>query len=63
MINLDKIIPDFKDYYSCEDNFPTDKIFDWNTWRLHDNYIKVVREDENYDLLHNKKCYFMNPEF
>ena len=63
VINLDKTAPDFKNLYNDEDNFPSNKIFDWNEWRDHDTYMKIVRPEENYDLLMNKKMYFMNAEF
>ena len=63
VINLDKTSPDFKNVYNDEDNFPSYKIFDWNEWRDHDTYMKIVRAEEDYDLLKNKNCYFMNAEF
>ena len=33
VINIDKIVPDFKNEYTCDKNFPTKKIFDWYEWR------------------------------
>ncbi len=63
VINLDKISPDFKNVYNDQGNFPSYKIFDWSEWRDHDTYMKIVRPEEDHDLLNNKKCFVMNAEF
>jgi hypothetical protein len=44
-------------------NFPTNLVFNFNEWRKDDVYMRVVRPEEDVDLLGNKKCYFMNDNF
>jgi hypothetical protein len=44
-------------------NFPTSLIFDFDEWRKDEVYKRIVRPEEDHDLLGNKKCYFMNENF
>ena len=64
VINVDKAAMDFKETFTSKD-FPTDKIFDFAYWCAKDefNYLKVVREDEDYDLVKNKKMFVMQDKF
>ena len=61
--NLDKLAPDFKTDWTCNTEFPMDKICDFDTWRRDDVYMKIVKPSENYDLMQNKNMYHMKPEF
>ena len=54
------IAPDFKELFNDPVNFPTDKIFDMKEWRKEENYKKIVRPDEDHDLMQNKNCYIMH---
>ena len=63
MLYCGSISPDFKSALNDPVNFPTDKIFDINEWKKEENYKKIVREDEDHDLMGNKKCYWMNEKF
>jgi len=44
-------------------NFPTNLIFDFEEWRKDEVYKRIVRTEEDHDLIGNKKCYFMNDNF
>jgi len=63
VIHVDKTMPNFATDYTHKTEFPTDKIFDFDEWRFYNNYMSVVKDDENVDLHGNKKCFSMNPNF
>ena len=64
VIFVDKLVPDFKNEYNfTPDHWPSYDIFDFEKWRDNSEYMKVVKEDENHDLLLNPKKYFMNDNF
>ena len=63
VINIDKTMPNFTSDYNHKTEFPTERIFDFEEWRFYNNYMSVVKEDENVDLLGNKKCFVMNSNF
>ena len=61
---IGNISPDFKSGLTGDDStFPTEKIFNFAEWRKEENYKKIVREEEDHDLMGNKKCYWMNDKF
>ena len=45
------------------DNLPIETLFNFQEWRKEENYKKIVRPEENHDLLNNKNCYYMNEKF
>lgn len=58
------IAPDFKTVFTSDDkNFPSDCVFNFPEWRKEANYKKIVRDDEDHDLMGNKKCFWMNEKF
>lgn len=58
------IAPDFKERFNSDaTNFPSDLVFNFEEWRKEEHYKKVVRPDEDHDLLGNKNCYYMNEKF
>ena len=60
-INIDKSCPDFFGKYNCAD-FPTDLCFDSAQWKLKENYIKIVKEEENTSIGGiNPGMYFLQP--
>ena len=63
VIHVDKTMPNFATDYTHKKEFPTDRIFDFDEWRFYNNYMSVVKDDENVDLHGNKKCFSMNPNF
>ncbi len=63
VINCGKYSIDFRNQYNDPVNFPTDLIFNFDEWRKEENYKKIVRPEEDVDLIGNKKCYFMNDNF
>lgn len=63
VINVDKTAPDFHSKFTHDEIFPTDEVFDWGLWRADDTYMKVVKEEEDHDLLGNKKMYTLLPKF
>lgn len=63
VLNCGKYAIDFRNDFNDPVNFPTDLIFNFEEWRKDENYKKIVRPEEDVDLLGNKKCYFMNDNF
>ena len=63
VINLDKLTPDFHTNFTHDEISPTEEIFDWGIWRHDDNYMKIVKQEENHDLLGNKKMYSLRDKF
>ncbi len=64
VINVDKSCPDFITNYTHDEVFPTEEIFDWSYWCSPDeHYMKVVKEEEDHDLLGNKKMFCMREKF
>ncbi len=63
VINLDKTSPDLINSYTHDEIFPTEEIFDWGFWRADDHYMKVVKDEENHDLIGNKKMYTLRDKF
>ena len=52
VIYFDKMTVDMKkDANFPPDHWPSEEIFNWPHWREFENYMKVVKEDENHDLL------------
>ena len=62
VLQCGKSAVDFKKSFDSPD-FPVDIVFNYNEWRKEENYMKIVREDENHDLMGNKRCYIMNKDF
>ena len=61
---VDKLNPDFKNEYNFPpDHWPSDELFDFEKWRSNDTYMKIVKEEENEDLLKNKGKYSMHDNF
>lgn len=57
------IAPDFTTVFSDKVNFPTEKIFNFAEWRKEENFKSILKEGEDHDLMGNKKCYYLNPNF
>ena len=62
-LNLDNLVPDFKTEWTDEDELPMDEICDFEHWRKEENYIKIVKPNENHDLLQNKNMFTMKEDF
>ena len=63
MLYTGNISIDWKNVFNDEKMFPTDKIFDFAEWRKEANYKKIVKPEEDVDLMGNKNCFFMNDKF
>jgi hypothetical protein len=63
VLNMGKLNIDFRTQFDDPVNFPIDLIFDFDEWRNDDVYKRIVRQEEDVDLMGNKKCYFMNETF
>ena len=63
VLNLDKTMPNLTTDYTSNTEFPTQMIFDFEEWRFYKNYMKIVRQEENVDLVGNKNAYSMNSNF
>jgi hypothetical protein len=63
VLNMGRYSIDFINEFTCPVNFPTNLIFNFKEWRKEENYKRIVRQEEDVDLLGNKKCYFMNDNF
>ena len=46
-------VPDFANTYS-NSAFPASLVFDSKKWRNKENYVKIVKEEENYDKMFEK---------
>ena len=44
------------------DTLPIASVFDFKEWRKEANHKKIVRPEEDHDLLNNKGQYEMTPE-
>ena len=44
------------------DTLPIATVFDFKEWRKEENYKKIVRPEEDHDLMNNKHCFYMNEE-
>jgi hypothetical protein len=62
VIYFDKLAPDFKQRFN-QPTLPTEKIFKWAEWRKEEVYKSILKEDENFDLLHNKGFFSMKEKF
>ena len=63
VLNCGKITPDFTGILNEAASFPVELVFNRKEWKKEENYMKVVRESENVDLMGNKNCYVMMPKF
>ena len=64
VIYVDKLTPNFKtDYNFPPELWPSELIFDFEKWREYENYMQVVKTDENHDMLLQKGKYFMHDNF
>ena len=63
VLNCGKLNIDLKMNFDDPVNFPIDLIFDFEEWRKDDVYKRIVRQEEDVDLMGNKKCYWMNETF
>ena len=58
------IAPDFKNELTSDaSNFPAEVVFNFNEWRKEANYKKIVRADEDHDLMGNKNMFWMSEKF
>lgn len=63
VIYVSNIAPDFKNNFSKEGAFPTDKVFNFNEWRKKENYKSILQDDEDKDSFGNKGWYEMKEKF
>ena len=58
-------MPDFKEKYALPEKWGItwEEVFDWDSFREKENYMKLVKPGENYDRLVNKGKFEMDPEF
>ena len=64
VLQCGRLAIDFKGTFEGgAENFPVDTIFNFQEWRKEENYKKVVRPEEDHDLMMNKRCYYMNKDF
>jgi hypothetical protein len=63
VINLDKWLPDFNTHFTNQEIFPSSLVLNCSQWQMEENYMRIVREEENFDLLGNRKCYYMHEKF
>ena len=65
VINIGKSVVDFNSEFSNDEHFPAGRVFDCEYWKARDeeNYMAVVRPEENYDLNRDKKMYHMREKF
>uniref|UniRef100_A0A7S3FUN3 Uncharacterized protein n=1 Tax=Strombidium rassoulzadegani TaxID=1082188 RepID=A0A7S3FUN3_9SPIT len=62
VINLQNAKPDFKTTFNLE-IFPTDRIFNFGIIKDHVENKKLLKDDENFNMLGDKGLFYMNEEF
>ena len=62
-INCDNLNLDFNNDWTHPEILPMEEITEFDEWREDDRYMKIVKDEENVDLIGNKKCYVMNEKF
>lgn len=62
-INCDNLNLNFNETWSHPEILPMDEITEFDEWREDNTYMKIVKPEENVDLIGNKKCYIMNEKF
>ena len=62
-IAIDKIAPDFKETFNDATVFPTDLIYNFEKFRIYENYKSILTPEEDEDYQKNKGCYIMNEDF
>ncbi len=60
---MGNIAIDWKNTFNDATWFPTDLIFNFAEWRKDAVYKKIVKPEEDVDLMGNKNCYFMREKF
>lgn len=64
VLYLGNIAIDFKNNFtSDETNFPAEKVFNFAEWRKEENYKKIVRKEEDHDMMGNKNMFWINDSF
>ena len=64
IIDLDKFVPDFKTKYTNEaENFPADTVFNQVAFKDPGAHMKMVRDEENKNVLGDKDCFMMHENF
>ena len=64
IICLSKTQPDFtREYTADAETFPAAKVFDFLAWREGENYLKIVKEGENHDMMGGANNFYMSRDF
>ena len=50
LVDLGKTKPDFRTDYTSQEVFPADLVFNRTEWLKEENYIRYVKEEENYSI-------------
>ncbi len=57
VVYFDKLAPDFNERFNNADSFPMTKISDFTEWRKEENYMAIVKAEED------KGLFSMKPDF
>ena len=64
VINLMGGRPDFKNTFtSSEDNFPSDKVFNFEAWKDEPTHMKILKEGENTNIMGDKGAFMLHGDF
>ncbi len=63
VIFFDKMAPDFNDRFNKDDCYPLSKITKFNDWKVKENYMSIVKEEENFDTFNCKGHFDMKDGF
>ena len=64
VINLQGSRPDFKSTFtSAEDNFPSDKVFDFEQWKDEPTHMKILKDGENTNIMGDKGAFMLHRDF
>ena len=62
VLGIGKMTPDFYGEFNTPE-FPAKEIFQHDVWRKRDNYMKIVKPDENVDHFGNPDQYVLDEKF
>ena len=63
VINTEALCADFKTEWTDESVFPSEEICEFDEWREDEKYMKIVKQEENKDLLGMENNYIIQDSF
>ena len=63
VLGMGKVNPEILAHQPAGNVWPAHLIFDFAEWRKEENYMSIVKEEENKDMMGNPRQYVLNPKF